>query len=87
MSGCAFFWEVSPEFVNDPVLGNGDDLGWNITNDSSNNFDMAWCVNQALGDAASCALPLLPECVLDVPAGSGRCVIGTICAVLASRST
>ena len=71
---CAFFWEVSPEFVNDPILGNGDDLGWDVDNDAPNDFDMAFCVNQALGDPTTCALPLLPQCVLDVPAGSGRCI-------------
>ena len=80
---CAFFWEVSTEFVTDPILGDGDDLGWNVTNDSSNDFDMAWCIDQEMGDAVTCALPFLdPPCVLDVPVGRGRCVIGDICAVL-----
>ena len=52
-SSCLFFWEVSPEFVNDPILGNGDDLAWDIPNDIPIDFDMAFCVNQAMGDVTS----------------------------------
>ena len=82
---CAWFWEISPESVNDPA-GDGDDGSWDVTADFPNDFDMAFCIDQDMGDVADCALPIDPACepTVFLP-DEGRCVLASgQCAVVTS---
>ncbi len=84
---CTFFWEVSTESIIDPIGGDGDDVSWNVDVDQVNDFDMAFCIDQALGDANSCALPLNEGCVpTEFLPNTGRCVIGIVCEILSETT-
>ncbi len=82
---CLFFWEVSPEFVNDPDLGDGDDASHDNDSLTQNPFDMAWCIDQDLGDLSACGLPINPACgAPDILPGEGSCTSadGSTCRIL-----
>ena len=80
VADCLFYWEVSTESIIDPS-GDGDDISWSVTPDQANDFDMAFCIDQDLGDVTECALPITEGCEeADVLEGRGRCILsGTQC--------
>ena len=54
---CVWFWSTAPSLAEGGI---GDALSW--SNDIQNDFDLAFCVNLALGDPMQCDLVVDPGC-------------------------
>jgi len=58
---CYWLWSTAPSATDDPA-GNGDNWSWQTgAPDPQNDFDLAFCIDQALGDTILCSAAAVPN--------------------------